>query len=83
MVPKGINRPVGDLPADSPAGIAIALLLPIIQPEINGKTYFVAGDEIMELEETLAKSKPQWMGEGLSKSGDEEQRRLLKAKPFI
>ncbi|KIW87798.1 uncharacterized protein Z519_11772 [Cladophialophora bantiana CBS 173.52] len=82
MVPKALTDVWEKLPANTPAGIAIALLLPIIQPEINGKTFFVAGNEIVELEDTLARSQPQWMGEELSRNVDEGQRRLLGADPF-
>ncbi|EXJ73910.1 uncharacterized protein A1O5_02204 [Cladophialophora psammophila CBS 110553] len=82
MVPKALTDLWENLPANTPAGIAIALLLPIIQPEINGKTFFVAGNEIVELEDSLAKSQPQWMGEELSRNVDEGQRRLLNADPF-
>ncbi|KIV84435.1 hypothetical protein, variant [Exophiala sideris] len=83
MVPKALSDLWGELPANTPAGIAVALLLPTIRPDVNGKTFFIAGNEIVELEDSLAKSQPQWIGEGLSKLIDEGQRRLLTADPFI
>jgi hypothetical protein len=56
--------------------------LPIVRPDVNGKTLFVAGNEIVELEDSLARTQAQWMGEELSKNIDEGQRRLLNAEPF-
>ncbi|KAF7555080.1 hypothetical protein G7Z17_g2417 [Cylindrodendrum hubeiense] len=53
----------GDLPKNSTTGVANALFLPILQPEINGKSFFVAGDQIIEFEDTLHNAEPQWMGE--------------------
>ncbi|KAI1623909.1 hypothetical protein EDD37DRAFT_695229 [Exophiala viscosa] len=83
MVPKALNDLWGELPANTPAGIAVALLLPTVRPDTNGKTFFVAGNEIVELEDSLAKSQPHWMGHSLSRDIDEGQRRLLTAEPFI
>ncbi|KAK7883673.1 hypothetical protein LTR67_010962 [Exophiala xenobiotica] len=83
MVPKALSDLWGELPANDPAGIAIAILLPTVRPDVNGKTFFVAGNEIIEFEDSLAKSQPQWMGERLSRNIDEGQRRLLTAPPFI
>jgi hypothetical protein len=83
MVPKALSDVWGELPANDPAGIAIAILLPTVRPDVNGKTFFVAGNEIIEFEDSLAKSQPQWMGERLSRNIDEGQRRLLTAPPFI
>ena len=67
----------GSLPANQPWGVAHALLLPVVQPEINGKAFFVAGHEIVEFEDKLHETQPLWMGKELSKNVDEGQRRLI------
>jgi len=67
----------GDLPANEPIGVARALLLPAIRQDMNGKSLFVAGHEIVDLEEGLENTQSQWMGEQLSKHVEEGQRRLV------
>lgn len=67
----------GDLPANQPWGIAHALLLPIVRPEVNGKAFFVSSHQITDFEDKLAETQPLWMGEQLSKDIDEGQRRLI------
>ncbi|KAF2144754.1 uncharacterized protein K452DRAFT_245860 [Aplosporella prunicola CBS 121167] len=66
----------GDLPANQPEGVARALLLPVVRPDLNGKTFFVAGHRIVELEDKLHETQPLWMGQQLSEDVDEGQRRL-------
>ncbi|KAK3326926.1 hypothetical protein B0T19DRAFT_420396 [Cercophora scortea] len=67
----------GDLPANEPIGVARALLLPTVRPDMNGTSLFIAGHEIIDFEEGLEKTKAQWMGEQLSRDVDEGQRRIL------
>jgi hypothetical protein len=67
----------GDLPANEPIGVARALFLPTVRPEMNGRSLFIAAHEIVDFEEGLEKTQPQWMGEQLSKHVDEGQRRIL------
>lgn len=67
----------GELPANEPIGVARALLLPAVRAELNGKSLFVAGHEIIDFEEGLEKTKPKWMGKELSDHVDEGQRRIL------
>jgi NAD(P)-dependent dehydrogenase (short-subunit alcohol dehydrogenase family) len=67
----------GDLPANEPIGVARALLLPAVRHDLNGRSLFVAGHEIVDFEEGLERTQPVWMGEQLSKHVDEGQRRLL------
>ncbi|KAK1765132.1 hypothetical protein QBC33DRAFT_495819 [Phialemonium atrogriseum] len=67
----------GDLPANEPIGVARALLLPAVRPDMNGKSLFIAGHEIVDFEEGLERTKPQWMGEQLSRDVDEGQRRIV------
>ncbi|KAJ9149268.1 NAD(P)-binding protein [Pleurostoma richardsiae] len=77
MLKPEFLRVWGDLPANEPIGVAKALLLPIVRPEINGKSFFIAGHEIIDFEEGLEKTQPLWMGEKLSKDVEEGQRRIV------
>ncbi|KAL2205525.1 NAD(P)-binding protein [Sarocladium strictum] len=63
------------LPKNTPLGVAKALFLPIVRPEINGKSFFISGDQIIEFEDTLANAEPEWIGQPLytQKAGDEEE----------
>ena len=76
-MPKEILDIWRDLPANTPTGVGRAILLPLVRPEVNGKSFFVAGHKIVEFEDKLHDTQPQWMGEDLSKSVDEGQRRLI------
>ncbi|CAP97142.1 Pc21g22450 [Penicillium rubens Wisconsin 54-1255] len=76
MVPPSVLKLWGNLPANQPWGVAHALLLPLLQPEINGKAFFVAGHRIIDLEDKLMEIQPLWMGEQLSSDIAEGQRRL-------
>ncbi|KAL3426704.1 hypothetical protein PVAG01_00213 [Phlyctema vagabunda] len=67
----------GDLPANQPEGVAHALILPILRPELNGKAFFVAGHEIVDFEDKLQEFQHLWMGEQLSLDVNEGQRRLI------
>jgi hypothetical protein len=67
----------GDLPANEPIGVARALLLPVIRPDMNGLSLFVAGHEIVDFEQGLRETQHVWMGEKLSKDIDEGQRRIV------
>lgn len=66
-----------DLPCNTPEGVAKALLLPLIDESLNGKTLWVAGDDIVEIEDKLHETQSLWLGEELSRSVDEGQRRLI------
>jgi hypothetical protein len=76
MVSPSLIELWGDLPANQPWGVAHALLLPLLQPDINGKAFFVAGHRIIDLEDRLSETQPSWMGEQLSSDIEEGQRRL-------
>lgn len=67
----------GDLPSNSTEGVGKALLLPALRPHLNGVSLFVHGDHITDLEEGLAATMPQWMGQKLSEEVSEGQRRIL------
>lgn len=67
----------GTLPANEPIGVARALLLPVVRPDINGKGFFVAGHQIVDFEQGLTSTQSQWMGEELSKHVVEGQRRIV------
>lgn len=76
MLPKWIFDLWGDLPANDPHGVAQALLIPAVRPEINGRTIWVAGNNAIELEEALQKTQLEWMGKELSVAVDEGQKRM-------
>ncbi|PVH78057.1 NAD(P)-binding protein [Cadophora sp. DSE1049] len=67
----------GDLPANESIGVARALLLPAIRTDLNGKSLFVAGHKIVDLEDGLSRTQPQWMGQELSDYVDEGQSRII------
>ncbi|PSK34290.1 hypothetical protein B9Z65_8616 [Elsinoe australis] len=67
----------GDLPANTTDGVARALLLPIARPDVNGSTLFVSGNSMVELEEKLHDSQPQWMGPELSRAVDAGQKKTI------
>ena len=64
------------LPSNEPEGVARALLLPLCRPEVNGKAFFVAGNQIVDFEDSLAVTQDKWMGKQLSQDINEGQRRL-------
>ncbi|KAH7161910.1 hypothetical protein EDB81DRAFT_756408 [Dactylonectria macrodidyma] len=82
MAPDLLKKVWESMPCNSPEGVGHALLFPILRPEVNGKSFFVAGDDIIEIEDTLEASRPSWMGKKLSGSIDEGQRRVIGARPF-
>lgn len=67
----------GKLPINTCEGVAHALLLPVIEPKINGKAFFVAGDDIIEFEDSLFEAQPHWMGQQLSDDVNQGQKFLL------
>ncbi|KKY20212.1 putative short-chain dehydrogenase reductase sdr [Diplodia seriata] len=69
------------LPRNTPEGPARALLLPVVRPEVNGKSFYVAGNEIVEVEDKTHEAQPIWLGERLSRDVDEGQRRLIPLAP--
>ncbi|TVY25649.1 Tropinone reductase-like [Lachnellula hyalina] len=64
------------LPANDTDGVARALLIPVVRPELNGRTIWVAGNDAVELEEPLHKSQHLWMGKDLSTAVNEGQLRM-------
>jgi len=76
MLPEWIRDLWKELPANNTDGVARAMLIPAIRPDINGRTLWVAGNSAIELEEGLHDSQPQWIGEELSKAVDEGQKRM-------
>lgn len=77
MLPASMRNIWGSLPANDPKGVALALLLPIVKEDLNGKSLFVAGNRIVDFEDGLHETQPQWMGDELSQNVDEGQRRLI------
>jgi hypothetical protein len=56
----------GDLPLNTAEGVARALFLPVLDRKLNGKAFFVAGNSIVDFEDSLLKAQHQWMGQDLS-----------------
>jgi len=67
----------GDLPLNEPENVARALLLPVLRPGLNGKSFFVAGGQIVEVEDKLQECQPIWLGVELSGLMSEGQRRTV------
>lgn len=67
----------GELPANQPIDVARASLLPIIRPDLNGKSFLIAGGSINELEDKLDETQHIWLGAELSEHMNEGQRRLI------
>lgn len=76
MLPQWIIDLWGDLPANTSDGVAKALLLPAVRQKLNGRTIWVAGNDAVELEESLHSTQDTWMGSELSKAVDEGQSRM-------
>lgn len=77
MLPASMRNIWGSLPANNPEGVALALLLPTVKEDLNGKSLFVAGNQIVDFEDGLHETQSQWMGDELSRNVDEGQRRLI------
>jgi hypothetical protein len=67
----------GDLPKDSPLGVARALFLPVCNPTLNCKSLFLAGDRIFEFEDSLQQAEPSWMRPELCEQVRRGQQLLL------
>jgi hypothetical protein len=82
MTPGALKSAWGSLPSNDPEGVGHALLCPIVRPDLNGKSLFVAGNEITEFEDTITSSQPIWMGQRLSDSINEGQKLILSGRSF-
>lgn len=67
----------GNLPQNSASDVAKALLLPVVRPDINGKSFFIAGGKMVEFEDSLLEAQPAWMGKQLSDDVNAGQRILI------
>lgn len=77
MVTDKIREVWGDLPANQPMDVARASLLPVVRPEVNGKSFLVNGGRITEVEDKLDETSPLWLGDQLAKDMREGQGRLI------
>lgn len=68
------------LPMNTARGVGLSLLLPVLRPDLNGKSFFVAGDKYFEIEDSLYDTQPMWMGKELSEHVREGQDILLGRK---
>ncbi|EUC42255.1 hypothetical protein COCMIDRAFT_103980 [Bipolaris oryzae ATCC 44560] len=64
------------LPINKPIDLAKALLMPTTRPEIHGKVFWVGGGKIVEIEDKLRETRPQWLGQELSDGVEEGRQRL-------
>lgn len=67
----------GSLPANTPLDVARASVLPIVRPDVNGKSFLIHGANITELEDKLDETQHLWLGPELDKNMREGQRRLI------
>ncbi|KAK1467399.1 hypothetical protein CMEL01_11392 [Colletotrichum melonis] len=77
MVTDHIRSIWKELPANTPKDVATASLLPAMRPEVNGKSFFIHGGNISDLEDKLDETQPLWLGTDLDKQMREGQRRLI------
>jgi hypothetical protein len=77
MLPGNLKLWWGNLPQNEPLGVAQALLLPIIDETLNGRSLWVSGNKITELEKEINETQPLWMGRELSAAVNQGQMRLL------
>lgn len=77
MVTDRIKEVWGDLPANEPIDVAKASLLPVMRPDINGKSFLINGGNITELEDKLAETQHIWLGPKLSEDMIDGQGRLI------
>ena len=77
MMPKIISDMWDELPRNSALGIAKALLLPLIKGDVHGKSMWVGGNQIVELEDKILETQPLWMGSKMTEDVLEGNRRML------
>jgi len=77
MMPRALEAEWAPLPINEDWGVGHALLLPTLDPTINGKAFFVAGQQIVDIEDKLQESQPVWLGEQLSQDVNAGQAKLL------
>lgn len=73
MLPDEIRKRWGTLPANDTWSVGRAILLPVVRPDVNGKSLFVGGHHIVDFEDKLHETQPLWMGEQMSKDMDAGQ----------
>lgn len=73
----GIPEVWEGLPMNTPTDSARALLLPVLRPEIRGKSFWVGGGEIIEVEDKYHETQPIWMTKAMSDFVDEGQHRIV------
>lgn len=73
----GIQNVWEGLPMNTPTDAARALLLPILRPEVHGKSFWVGGGEIIEVEDKTHETQPIWMTRSMSDFVDEGQHRIV------
>lgn len=74
MLPPWIREKWGDLPANDVTGVAAALLLPAVRPSTHGKTFFVGGNQAIEIEQALDYLRPEWLGQDMAEAMEKGQK---------
>ena len=77
MVTEELKGVWGELPANMPIDVAKAALLPIVRPEVNGKSFIINGGNITEVEDKLDEAQHMWLGTELDVNMREGQKRLI------
>jgi hypothetical protein len=66
------------MPLNSTEDVARALFISTVKPgDVNGKSFWVGGGTILELEDKLHETQPLWLGKEMSDYLDEGQRRIV------
>jgi hypothetical protein len=61
-------------------GVAKAILYAAVEESFNGKGFFVGGDDIIELEEGIEGTRPQWLTQNQSDLVEEGWMKLSKPR---
>ncbi|KAJ2901614.1 hypothetical protein MKZ38_001634 [Zalerion maritima] len=83
MATDHIRSVWGDLPANTTENVAVASLMPVARPEINGKTFLINGGCITELEDKLDETQSIWLGPELDKHMREGQPLWLRTASMV
>ena len=73
----GIDKVWDGLPMNTATDAARALLLPVLRPEIHGKSFWVGGGDIIEVEDKTHETQPMWLTQKMSDDVDEGQHRIV------
>ncbi|KAM5357491.1 hypothetical protein ACJZ2D_016209 [Fusarium nematophilum] len=81
FLPEEVKKIWAELPANTPLEVATGGLLPVVRPELNGKSFVIHGENIIEVEDKLSELQHLWLGPELDRDMREGQRRLAPPNP--